>query len=76
MNLSKIKVYKIIAKYKLLLRSKKVKNLDTMRGCNLTIKENHVDQIKKYIESTDNTPIKINMIKISIWLIKTETKPP
>ena len=76
MNLSKIKVYKIIAKYKLLLRSKKVKNLDIVRGSNLTIKEHHIDQIKKYIESTDNTPIKINMIINSIWPMKSETKPP
>ena len=75
MNLLKI-INKIIAKFKLLLRSKKVKNLDIMKGCNLTIKKHHVDQIKKYTVSTDNIPIKINMIKKIILPMKSETKPP
>ena len=66
MNLSKFAINKILAKYKLFMKSRRAKNLKTRRRANKAIKNDQIEQIKNYIESKDNTPINISMIKNAV----------
>ena len=76
MNLSKIKVNKIIARYKLLLKRLKSKNWKSIRGANLAIDDHHMEQIKEYVEGMYKNPIKISMIKNAVWPKNSGAKPP
>ena len=75
-NLTKIKVNKIIAKYKRLLKMQKTRKLKSIWISYLTIKDHHIEQMKKYVDSIHNTPVKIEMIKNAVWPKNSETKPP
>ena len=40
------------------------------------IHDNQLERMKAYIESIDNTPYKICMIKNAVWPLDSKTKPP
>ena len=76
MNLSKIKVNKILSRYKALARKAQKKNFKMKIGTKWIIKEQHIDKIKQYIESINCKPIKIDMIKNAVWSISSNERPP
>ena len=75
-NLTKIKINKIITKYKRLLKIQKAKNLKSIWEPYLSIKDHHIEQMKKYVDSTHNVPIKIDMIRNAVWPKNFGTKHP
>ena len=40
------------------------------------IHDNQLERMKAYIESIDNTPYKIYMIKNAVWPLDSKTNPP
>ena len=76
MNLSKIKVNKILSRYKALARKAQKKNFKIKIGAKWIIKEQHIDKIKQYIKSINCKPIKIDMIKNAVWPISSNERPP
>ena len=76
MNLLKIKINKILSKYKALARQAQIKNFKMKIGAKRIIKEQHIDKIKQYIESINYKPIKIDMIKNAVQPTNSNEIPP
>ena len=76
LNLSRIVINKFLVKYRQLVRRRRINNLMRRWWANRVIDDDHIKRIKAYIQSVDNTPIKIAMIKNAVWPICSEVKPP
>ena len=76
MNLSEIAVNKILTKFRLFVKRMQNKNLLARGKANRVIKDSQIEQIRKYIESVDNKPLKIRMIKHAVWPNDSGNKPP
>ena len=76
MNISKIKVNKILKKFRQLVKSRQIHNLKVRTKSNRVIKDSKIEEIKKYKESIDSKPLKLSMIKHTVWPFDFEAKPP
>ena len=46
------------------------------RRASRVIRDDQVEKIKEYVESIDSTPIKISIIRNSVWPADSGSKPP
>ena len=76
MNISEIAVNKILTEFRLFVERMQNKNLLARGKANRVIKDSQIEQNKKYIESVDNKPLKIRMVKHAVWPYDSGNKPP